>query len=116
MANISWKIWTRTTTEKKALEVYRRALKRMGKQAQLVSIEPYPKINGHVILFEIELESEAWNDRIIEAIRLGQTIASGWILTGNVIDDPGGWASRVNDSGVENMEWSLSASAESSAE
>jgi len=107
MRNVLWKIWTRTNTEKKALEVLSRVLKLMGKPAQIISIEPYPKINGYVIRFSIELETENWNDQIIESFRIGQCAASGWCLTGNVIDDPGGWASKVSDSGVEAIEWSF---------
>ena len=107
MKNVQWKIWTRTNTEKKAREVLSRVLKRMGRQAQVVSVEPCPKINGHVIRFIIELESDGWNDQIIEAFRIGQRAAAGWSLIGSVIDDPGGWSSSVSDSGVVAMEWSF---------
>jgi hypothetical protein len=102
-----WKIWTRSSKEKNSMEVFRRLLKKMDRQAEIISIEPYPKINGYVIQFSIKIESDSWNDQIIEAFLIGQRVASGGALTGNVIDDPGGWSSDVSDSGVHSITWSL---------
>ena len=89
------------------MNVLRRVLKKMNREAQIVSLEPYPKINGHVLRFVIELESEAWNDGIVECFRLGQTVASSWSLYGDVVSDPSGCSSNVSDSGVDSIEWSF---------
>ena len=105
--NVLWKIWTETSTEEKALKVFRRVLQKMSIQGQIISVEPYPKINGYIINFGSELESEKLNDQIIECFRIGQSVASSWSLTGNVVDDPGGWSSKSNVPGVNSIEWTF---------
>lgn len=107
MRNTFWKIWTKTNNEKNATNVLRRVLKKMNRQAQIVSLEPYPNISGHVLRFVIELESETWNDQIIECFHTGEKVAYSWSLTGNVADDPGGFSSKVGDCGVEAIKWSF---------
>ena len=102
-----WKIWTKTNTKKKALEVFLRLLKRAGRTAEVLSVELYPKIDGHVIRFTIYLESETWNDQIVEIIGIGQSIAHDWSLTGSISSDPGESSSKVCDSGVAGIEWSF---------
>lgn len=71
-----------------------------------MSVEPEEK-EGYLVSFRIELESEGWNDAIIECFCLGQQVASGWCLLGSIQDDPGGFSNHVSDSGVETLEWSL---------
>lgn len=106
-----WKIWTRTNSEEKALKVLNRLLNSMGRTAQVISVDPHlepeAKLNGHIVRFSIALESENWNDQIIECFCIGQRVAYGWGLMGNVIDDPGGCSSTVSDSGVAGIEWSF---------
>jgi len=53
------------------------------------------------------LESDQWNDAVVETIGLGQRVGYGWLLYGSIYDDPSGWSNRTNVSGVESIKWSL---------
>lgn len=102
-----WKIWVNARTEEKALKLCDRILVRMEQDAAEKSAEPYPKTGGFVVSFVTELGGGRWNDAVIEAISLGQRVGHGWVLTGSVEDDPGGWSNRTSVSGVESIEWTL---------
>jgi hypothetical protein len=101
-----WAVWAQANTEKKAREVLSRLLKKMGREDQMISIQAEEKF-GYLIRFRVELESETQNDAIIECFTLGQRVASGWCLIGDVRDDPGGFSNHVSDSGVGMLEWGL---------
>src|SRR3954453_5119780 len=68
------KMWTEAKSEEKALRVFERVRRTLGREALDRSVEPYPKITGFVVAFWIELESQAWNDSVVEVIALGQGV------------------------------------------
>jgi hypothetical protein len=70
-------------------------------------VEPYPKIPGSLVVFCVVLESEAWNDCVVELIELGQRVGRGWILSGDILGDPSGWSNKPRVSGVKAIEWIL---------
>ncbi|MEP7219543.1 MAG: hypothetical protein ABI876_11540 [Bacteroidota bacterium] len=70
-------------------------------------IEPYPKINGFAVMLSVRINSEAWNDAVVEAIDHGQRVGSGWLLGGSIYEDARGWCNRSSVSGVVCMEWNL---------
>ena len=107
MTTSFWKIWVTAKTEEKALRVFEGALARMDCHALNIVIEPYPKIEGFVIHFEIELESSNWNDRVVEVAAKGQRVATGWILCGDIQQDGNGWSNEVRVPGAVSMEWWL---------
>ncbi len=73
-----WRIWCDARTQQKALKLYNRVTSALGRDVTLRSIEPYPKINGFMINFDLPLASQTWNDAVVEVIRLGQCFAVGW--------------------------------------
>ena len=107
MATFDWTFWIKATTEDKATKVFARVLARAERTAQNVEIEPYPKIGGFVIRFRIEFESATRNDQIVEAIYIGQSMATQWMLFGNITDDPSAWSSHCHEPGVIAIEWKL---------
>ncbi|MEO6046525.1 MAG: hypothetical protein ABIQ57_03530 [Candidatus Kapaibacterium sp.] len=70
-------------------------------------IERYPKINGFAVMLSVRINSEAWNDAVVEAIDHGQRVGSGWLLGGSIYEDARGWCNRSSVSGVVCMEWNL---------
>lgn len=102
-----WKIWVDARTETKARVLLSRVLKKMRCTAEVRWIEPYPKINGFVVCFSISIESQRWNDAVVETIELGQRFAHGWGLGGGIYQDPEACSNRTSISGVVMAEWQL---------
>lgn len=65
-----WRIWCDARTQQQAVKLYNRVTDATGHAMTLRSIEPYPKINGFVIDFELPLTSETWNDAVLEVVQL----------------------------------------------
>lgn len=89
------------------MKVFARVLARAERMGRSVAVKPYPKTGGFVIRFQIELGSATRSDQIVEAIRICQSMATNWILTGNIADEPGAWSSHGSEPGVAAIEWSL---------
>jgi hypothetical protein len=102
-----WKIWIGAKSEDRALRVSERVQEALGRVAVGHGIEPYPKIGGFLVRFEVELGSERWNDCVVEVVEMGQRVGHAWILSGDVRDDPSGWSNRPRIAGVQAIEWSL---------
>jgi hypothetical protein len=102
-----WKIWVEAKSEDKALRVSERVRGLLGREAVDQDIEPYPKIAGFLVIFWVELRSEAWNDCVVELIELGQRVGHEWILSGEILGDPSGWSNKPRVSGVKAIEWLL---------
>jgi hypothetical protein len=102
-----WKLWVTTKTEAKARRVYARVIDRMDCPATLLTIEPYPKIDGFVVTYQVALTSRAWNDAVVEVIALGQRFAYGWYISGTITQDPSATADRTSVAGVTMTEWHL---------
>jgi hypothetical protein len=100
-----WKFWTDARTEAKALRVFERVQRALGREVLDLCVEPYPKIGGFVVTFWVELESQAWNDSVVELIELGQRVGYGWILSGRVLAEPEGWSNESSVSGVKSIQW-----------
>ena len=102
-----WKIWTEAKSEEKALRVSERVRCNLGREVLDRSVEPYPKIRGFVVAFWIELESQAWNDSVVEVIALGQRVGYQWTLSGDILTDTSGWSNEAGVSGVRSIQWML---------
>jgi hypothetical protein len=100
-----WKVWTEARSEDKALRVFERVRRILGREALDRTVEPYPKITGFVVAFWVELESQAWNDSVVELIGLGQRVGHGWILSGDILVDPSGWSNEPSVSGARSIRW-----------
>lgn len=102
-----WKLWVEAKSEDKALRLFERVRHVLGREAVDQGVEPYPEIRGFLVVFKVELESEAWNDCVVELIELGQRVGYGWILSGEVLSDPSSWSDKPRVSGVKAFEWIL---------
>ena len=102
-----WKMWTEAKSEEKALRVFERVRGNLGREALDRGVEPYPKIMGFVVAFWIELESQAWNDSVVEVIALGQRVGYQWTLSGDILTGTDGWSNESNVSGVRSIQWML---------
>jgi hypothetical protein len=102
-----WKIWVEAKSEGQARRVSERARRILGREAVDQRVEPYPKPPGLLVVFCVALESEAWNDCVVEPIELGQRLGRGWILSGDILGDPSGWSNNPRVSGVKAIEWIL---------
>jgi hypothetical protein len=100
-------MWTEAKSEEKALRVFERVRHNLGREALDRSVEPYPKIAGFVVAFWIELESQAWNDSVVEVIALGQRVGYQWTLSGDILTDTDGWSNKPSVSGVSSIQWML---------
>ena len=60
-----------------------------------------------MLSFATEIEDGNWPGVVVEAIALGQRVGSGWILSGDIHDDPSGWSNETNISGVRSLQWTL---------
>ncbi len=54
---------------------------------------------------DIERESQAWNDSVVEVIALGQRVSYQWSLSGDILTDTDGWSNESSVSGVRLIEW-----------
>ncbi len=102
-----WRMWTEAKSEEKALRGFELVRGKLGREALDQSVEPYPKITGFVVAFWIELESQAWNDSVIEVIALGQRVGYQWTLSGDILTDTEGWSNEPTVSGVRSIQWML---------
>ena len=102
-----WRIWCDARTEQKALKLYHRVIDAIGGEATRPKIEPYPKINGFMIAFDVALASQAWNDAVVEVIELGQRFAIGWQLVGNIKRDSQAISNQTHVARVKVAEWRL---------
>jgi hypothetical protein len=107
LMRLLWNMWVEAKTKDKALKLCQSLLERMGKDATGKEAEPYPKTGGFVVSFATEIEDGQWNDVVVEAIALGQRVGSGWILSGDIYDDPSGWSNETKISGIRSLQWAL---------
>ena len=104
---VTWKVWTDATTEVKTRRVLSRILERLRVPAELESIDAYPKIDGHVAAFTVQLQAERWPDLVLEGLQLGQRVGSGWCVSGSLTQDITASSNHVSVAGVVLLEWSL---------
>lgn len=58
-------------------------------------------------LEDVELESQAWNDSVVEVIARGQRVGYQWSLSGDILTERDGWSNESSVSGVRLIEWVL---------
>ncbi len=74
----------------KAQRVLRNVFLRMGVDADNIAdnivIAPYhdPAFGGFNVTFDVLSDTEAWNDRVVDVIHIGQRVALGWSLYGDI--------------------------------
>lgn len=102
-----WKMWTEAKSQEKALRVFERVRGRLDREALDRTVDPYPKIMGFVVAYWIEMESQSWNDSVVEVIGLGQRVGYQWALSGNVLTDMDGWSNESSVSGVRSIQWMM---------
>src|SRR6266568_4842634 len=79
-----WKAWTTATTSDKALRVGRRLLETLGVTDAALHVEPYPKTNGHVLSFTVNVGEESWANAVVAVISNAQSVGRGWQLFGSI--------------------------------
>jgi hypothetical protein len=53
--DVQWNVWVNARSEKAARKIYARLHERLGCDTTRLSIEPYPKTQGHTINFQTTL-------------------------------------------------------------
>jgi hypothetical protein len=102
----AWRIFIESAKETKAVKVFARFCGELGVSIDGLVLEPYHK-GGYVASFETQLESDQWNDCVVEIIALGQRVAYQWLITGSVHDSLDGWSSDSRVSGITNVWWGV---------
>lgn len=105
--HILWSVWVNARTREAAQRVYERAHQKLGREIDQLSFEPYPKLNGWTILFQMPIVATTWNDGVVEGIALGQRISNKWILLGDVYHNLTGWSDEPTIAGIVGVEWIL---------
>ncbi len=82
-----WKAWTTATTSEKALRVGRRLLATLGIKDAALHVEPYPKTNGHVLSFAVNVREESWSNAVVALISTAQSVGRGWQLFGRIDEE-----------------------------
>jgi UDP-N-acetylmuramyl pentapeptide synthase len=82
-----WKAWTTATTPEKALRVGRRLLETLRVKDPALQIEPYPKTNGHVVSFTVNVGEESWANAVVAVISAAQTVGAGWQVHGRIAEE-----------------------------
>jgi hypothetical protein len=82
-----WKAWTTATTSEKALRVGRRLLAALGIEDAALHVEPYPKTNGHVLSFTVNVREEGWSNAVVALISSAQSVGRGWQLFGRINEE-----------------------------
>lgn len=99
----NWTIFVDAKTREKAEKVLTRAAGNLGRGLVAVGIESYEKTGGYKITFRVELESNSWNDAVVETLVLGQQVGSRWQLWGHVLEEWGAVASESSISGIQTI-------------
>jgi hypothetical protein len=110
-----WRVWSDATSEKSARVVAIRFLRKLGRSADGLTFEAYPKTGGWTF-FDTRLEGATWNDEVVDVIALGQRVAYHWSLSGDVRQSVEGWSTSSRISGVTALEWWLQTSGQMEAE
>ncbi len=111
-----WSVWSDATSEKSARNVAMRLLRRLGRPADQLTFASYPKTGGWTFTFQTPLEGASWNDYVVDAIALGERVASAWSLSGEVRQSPEGWSTKSRISGVTAIQWWLQTPGQADAE
>ena len=82
-----WKAWTPATTREKALRVAAPLVEKLGGDDSSLTIEPYPKTNGHVMSFTVRFEDGPWAEVILAVLRRAQSVGYGWGISGRVDEE-----------------------------
>ncbi len=110
MKTSRWKVWVDCGSGEKATKVVSKVCGLAFDAESTLMPRPCPK-GGFVAEWEREHQGR-WNDVVVEVIAIGQRMASGWVLTGDVHSDPEGLASktagvRFHVAGVTMITWAV---------
>lgn len=78
-----WKAWVEAKKERAAHRIGVRIRLGMNTKTSPVTVLPYAK-GGHVLRWDTEGDLSNWSEAVVELIRLGQDLGSGWQLFGSV--------------------------------
>ena len=106
-----WKAWLDAHKSAAAARVVSRLAARLAADLVDLSVEPYHK-GGFVASWWLAHEVPSTDGLIVDAIRYGQRLATGWILMGSIDRDPCALASvsgpsHISIAGVSMMAWAL---------
>ena len=103
----NWKAWTTAITAHKALRVGQRLLKALGATNVSVHVQPYPKTNGHVLSFSMNVGRQPWVNGVVTVISIAQKVAGGWQLFGNISEELEMISKRSTVTGVNMLSCSI---------
>jgi hypothetical protein len=107
-----WKAWLDASKLDGARVVVGRLAERVGLEVSLFTIEPYWK-GGFLVQWSCQHDVTYPGSVILEVLRLGEALASGWSLLGSVDDNLEGLVSktglgRISIPGITMLSWQLS--------
>jgi hypothetical protein len=102
-----WNVWSDAKSEKNARHVAKWLISELARPVEQLTFGPYPKTGGWTFSFQMRLSGASWNDQIVDLIALGQRVAHGWILTGDISRDPQGWSNDARVTGVTSIQWQI---------
>ncbi len=105
---ITCKIWVSAKTEDKAIKLIKRLEGKFERALSEITIEPYLKINGFVITSILSIDNDNWNDSVVAAITLAQSVGYGWQIGGNISEEFLIGSSKTNISGIESINLMIS--------
>ena len=111
-----WTVWSDAKTEKNARHVAKWLVRELARPVEQLTFAPYPKTGGWQFSFQTRLEGASWNDYVVDVIALGQRVAYGWSLSGDIGRSPEGWSTQSRISGVTATKWWLQTPGQADAE
>lgn len=107
-----WRINISSEKEDNAKKVLNSIIKTIGRPPVESKIEKYSK-GGHMATMQFyHSDNLSWPEVVYEVIEFSENLGSGWLLLGNVGDDPSGvlsneGESRFSMSGISWAEWQV---------
>jgi hypothetical protein len=106
-----WKAWIDSDKAESARRVLDRVAERAGLSPLNLVLAPYPK-GGFVAEWLVTHAGNTRDAVLIDMIRSGQRVASGWVMTGSVDEDFGAVASttgtgKISVAGITMLTWEL---------
>ena len=106
-----WRLWVDCRDQRKSHKVLKRVSETTGREPLNLRIVKDEEV--HQISFAVELESNSWNDAVVEAIALGLRIAHRWRISSgeSPMDDQVAAGAQKLDlfqiAGIEAAAWEL---------
>ncbi len=71
-----WSAWSDATSEQSARTVATHLLRLLGHPGNQLTFALYPNTGGWTFTFQTDLGGASWNDWVVDALALGQRVAS----------------------------------------